>query len=49
MPKSVIQIRAEEMRRRVHEQALRKKNKFNTGKNVFPLLDVVGENNNSVM
>jgi hypothetical protein len=49
MPKSEIQIRAEEMRRRAQENELRKKNKFNTGKNVFPLLDVVGENNNSIL
>jgi len=49
MPKSEIQIRAEEMRRRAQENELRKKRIINTGKNVFPLLDVVGENNNSIL
>lgn len=49
MPKSEIQIRAEELRRRAQENELRKKKIINTEKNVIPLLDVVGENNNSIL
>ena len=49
MPKSEIQIRAEVMRRRAKENELRKKNKINTGKDVYPILDVVGVKNNSIL
>ena len=49
MPKSEIQIRAEEMRRRAKEIELRKKKIINSDENVYPILDVVGVKNNSIL